>query len=392
MTTSTDKATDTDTRWAPPTETERLLYEATARDDGDAVLDVLSRSPLYVLVARLHADTPGYTAPLPSQPDPATGRTLVPVLTPGMLPPWHPEWVFRRTTLAQLAASWPDNKWWLGVNPGTPCATSVKARPAHRRAWLKAVAASGGPRQNRLITHSGGPLHGPVAHGLALGAHLAVNNGIAWNQLGAAYLDYETDIARLYRPWHIGNRAAYRQTLDALMATRLIGRTHEFVLRTRLGLVGRLKREPSRREWSESVTAALNRRGASQAELMEAGESLRRVVRYEDRFRADGIVAPGGRIDTLAAFDHGRAVNVVRLALGARYCDPHEAETAVLRIGELARRAYGSWEEFSLGYALTRLIHFDGDDDSDVRYQESLTHHRVLVQDPTSPYRNIPWS
>ncbi|MFD7117305.1 DUF1266 domain-containing protein [Streptomyces sp. NPDC059922] len=392
MTTSADKATDTDTRWAPPTETERLLYEATARDDGDAVLDVLSRSPLYVLVARLHADTPGYTAPLPSQPDPATGRTLVPVLTPGMLAPWHPEWVFRRTTLAGLATAWPDSKWWLGVNPGTPYATSVKARPAHRRAWLRAGAASGGPPRDRLVTHGGGPLHGPVAYGLALGAHLAVNNGIVWNQLGAAYLDYETDIARLYRPWHVGNRAAYRQTLDALMATRFIGRTHEFVLRTRLGLVARLKREPSRGEWSDGVTAALNRRGATRAELMEAGESLRRVVRYEDRFRADGVLAPGGRIGTLAAFDHGRAVNVVRLALGARYCDPHEAETAVLRIGELARRAYGSWEEFSLGYTLTRLIHFDADDDAEARYQESLTHHRTLVQDPTSPYRNIPWS
>ncbi|MFE7571779.1 DUF1266 domain-containing protein [Streptomyces sp. NPDC057539] len=392
MTTSTGADTNTDTGWAPPTETERLLYEATAREDGDAVLDTLSRSRLYVLVARLHADTPGYTAPLPSGPDPATGRTHVPVLTPGMLPPWHPEWVFRRTTLAELAATWPDNKWWLAVNPGTPYATTVKARPAHRRAWLRADAKSGGPRQNRLITHTGGPLHGPLAHGLALGAHLAVNNGIVWNQLGAAYLDYETDIARLHRPWHVGNRAAYRQTLDALMATRLIGRTHEFVLRTRLGLAERLKRTPSQREWSEAVTAALNRRGASEDESAETGESLLRVVRYENRFRADGILAPDARIDTLAAFDHGRAVNVVRLALGARYCDPYEAEQAVLRIGELARRAYGSWEEFSLGYALTRLIHFDADDDSDVRYQESLDHHRVLTQDPASPYRNIPWS
>lgn len=126
--------------------------------------------------------------------------------------------------------------------------------------------------------------------------------------------------------------------------------------------------------------------------MEEAGEWLRRIVRYEDRFRADGVLAADERIDTLAAFDYGRAVNVVRLALGARYCDPLEAEQAVLRIAELARQAYGSWTEFSLGYALTRLIHFDEDDDSGAKYQESLAQHRILTQDPTSPYRNIPWS
>ncbi|MFF0066701.1 DUF1266 domain-containing protein [Streptomyces sp. NPDC005279] len=384
--------TGASTGWAAPTEAERLLHEAKTRDDGEAVLDTLSRSRLYLLVARLDADTPGLTVPLPSQHDHATGRTCVPVLTPGMLPPWHPDWVFRQTTLAELARIWPDNKWWLGVNLGTPYAAAVPARPAHRKAWLKADAKSAGPQGGRLLTHSGGQLHGPVAHGLALGAHLAVHNGLVWNQLGAAYEDYGTDIARLRNPWCVGNRVGYQRTLDSLMATRLIGRTPEFVLRTRHGLVRQLKRAPSHKEWSDSVTGRLTRRRASGSEMEEAGEWLRRIVRYEDRFRADGVLAADERIDTLAAFDYGRAVNVVRLALGARYCDPPEAEQAVLRIGELARQAYGSWTEFSLGYALTRLIHFDEDDDSGVKYQESLAQHRILTQDPTSPYRNIPWS
>ena len=39
----------------------------------------------------------------------------------------------------------------------------------------------------------------------------------------------------------------------------------------------------------------------------------------------------------------------------------------------------------SLGYALTRLIHFDEDDDSGAKYQESLAQHRILTQDPTQP-------
>ncbi|NEE42971.1 DUF1266 domain-containing protein, partial [Streptomyces sp. SID7982] len=66
----------------------------------------------------------------------------------------------------------------------------------------------------------------------------------------------------------------------------------------------------------------------------------------------DGALAPDGRVDTLAAFDLGRAVNVVRLALGARYTDPYEAEQDVLRLGELARSAYSSWPDFSLGYLM----------------------------------------
>ncbi|NEE27805.1 DUF1266 domain-containing protein, partial [Streptomyces sp. SID7982] len=66
----------------------------------------------------------------------------------------------------------------------------------------------------------------------------------------------------------------------------------------------------------------------------------------------DGVLAPEGRVDTLAAFDLGRAVNVVRLALGARYVDPQEAEQDVLRLGGLARAAYSSWADFSLGYLM----------------------------------------
>ncbi|MCX4964747.1 DUF1266 domain-containing protein [Streptomyces sp. NBC_00654] len=371
---------------------ERELYEATSRGGADAVLDALSRTPLYVLVPRLHADTPGFTAPLPSFHDPATGRICVPVLTPGMLPPWHPEWVFRRTRLAELALAWPRDRRWLSVNHGTPYAALVEARTRHHRAWLKADARSGGPRAGRLLTLGGGALHGPLAHGLALGAHLALHNGLVWNQLGAVYEDYPTDKARLRSPWGIHHRADYRERLDSLMRTRLVGRVHETVLRTRSALATRLGRTPSHQEWSEAVTGTPAARRADAEDLAEAREALRRIVRYEDLFRAEGFLAPDDRVDTLAAFDHGRAVNVVRLALGARFCEPAEAEQAVLRIGVLARRAYGSWADFSLGYCLTRLIHFDEDEGTGHTVQESLAQHRILTQDPTSPYRNIPWS
>lgn len=377
--------------WAPPTSTERSLHEAVARGDEAGTLDVLARGRLYVLTARLHADAPGYTAPLPSRRDKAARRTVVPVLTEGMLPPWHPEWVFRQTTLDELAQAWPDGKWWLAVNPDTPYATVLQARPAHRQAWREAAARAAGSTRMRLITHAGGHLHGPVASGLALGAHLAIVNGLAWNLLGAVYEDYPKDVARLRRPWGVTQRAGYHRTFESLLATRLVGRVAELVLRTRRGLVARLDRTPSPEEWAAGVTAALGGRYADDDDLREAADFQRRIAHYEGRFRADGLLPPDGRVDTLAAFDHGRAVNVVRLALGARYCDPAEAEQAVLRIAGLARQAYGSWADFSLGYLLARLIHFD-EGDPEGMYQECLALHRTLIQDPASPYRNIPWS
>ncbi|MFE6039976.1 DUF1266 domain-containing protein [Streptomyces sp. NPDC056452] len=379
--------------WAPPTETERLLHETALSGNREAMLDALARTRLFVLVARLHADTPGFNPPLSTQPDPATpGRMCVTVLTSGALPPWHPDWVFEATDLDELACRWPAGARWLGINPGTPYAVTLEAGPGRRRAWSKTHTRAGGPQAGLLLTRRAGPLHGPIAHGLALGAHLAVHNGLVWNDLGAAYEGYATDRARLRNPWGVLNRAAYLETLEALLATRLVGRTFESVLQIRRGLAGRLGRTPSVPEWSAALTDALTRRRSTPSETVEAHEALRLAVTYEDRFRADGALGADERVDTLAAFDYGRAVNVVRLALGARLCDPQEAEQAVLRIGALAAQAYSSWAQFSLGYSLTRVMHFASDDPSGVKYEQSLAQHRILMQDPNSPYRNVAWS
>ncbi|MFD7320205.1 DUF1266 domain-containing protein [Streptomyces sp. NPDC059875] len=377
--------------WAAPTYTEQLLYEAGASGDRAAVLDALGRTRLYVLLPRLHADAPGYAPPLPSRRDKSARRTVVPVLTEGMLPPWHPDWVFKQTTLDKLAAAWPHDRWWLSVNPDTPFAAALPARAGDRRAWQEAGARGGGPARLRLLTHAGEQLHGPVAHALALGAHLAVLNGLVWNRLGAQYEDYATDVSRLRRPWAVHHRADFRDKVRTLIATRLVGRVPESVLEMRRRLTARLRHTPTEVQWTSMVTVTFERNDASGEELAEALEFVRRITHYEGRFRVDGLLPPDGRVDTLAAFDHGRAVNVVRLALGARYCDPQEAEQSLLQILEPARRAYSSWAEFSLGYLLARLIHFD-EGDPEPMYQESLTIHRTLTQDPSSPYRNIPWS
>ncbi|MFJ9888287.1 DUF1266 domain-containing protein [Streptomyces sp. NPDC091287] len=376
-----------------PTGIERALSAAVAGGSADAVVELLARTRLYVLVARLHADIPGWTAPLPAIRDEASGRTCVPVLTQGMLPPWHPEWVFREVSLGELARIWPYDVRRLAVNHGTPYAAMVDARPKRLKAWSRADERSGGAERGVLLTDDGGPLHGPLAHGLALGAHLAVTNGLIWNRLGAAYEDYATDRARLRSPWGIPHRAEYRDRLASLMKNQLVGRVQEAVLRTRHTLAHRLGRTPTHEEWSDAVDRAFAARDAEDRAV--ADRALRHITLYEEKFRADGAIAPEGRVDTLAAFDLGRAVNVVRLALGARYGEPQEAEQDVLRLGELARAAYSSWADFSLGYLMARVVHRaedDGPEAAEPTYRQSLAEHRVLVQDPTSPYRNIAWS
>ncbi|MFH9196338.1 DUF1266 domain-containing protein [Streptomyces anulatus] len=378
---------------APPTEIERALSAAVAGGTADAVVELLARTRLYVLVARLHADIPGWTAPLPAIRDEVSGRTCVPVLTQGMLPPWHPEWVFREVSIGELARIWPYDVRRLAVNHGTPYAAMVDARPKRLKAWVRADEHSSGAQQGVLLTDAGGPLHGPLAHGLALGAHLAVTNGLIWNRLGAAYENYASDRARLRSPWGIPHRAEYRDRLASLMKNQLVGRVQEAVLRTRHTLAHRLGRTPTHEEWSDAVARAFAARDADDRAM--ADRALRHITLYEERFRADGALPSEGRVDTLAAFDLGRAVNVVRLALGARYGDPPEAEQDVLRLGELARAAYSSWADFSLGYLMARVVHRaedDGPEAAESTYRQSLTEHRLLTQDPTSPYRNIPWS
>ncbi|MET8880212.1 hypothetical protein [Streptomyces rubiginosohelvolus] len=49
----------------PPTEIERALSAAVGAGSADSVVELLARTRLYVLVARLHADIPGWTVPLP---------------------------------------------------------------------------------------------------------------------------------------------------------------------------------------------------------------------------------------------------------------------------------------------------------------------------------------
>ncbi len=371
----------------PPTDTERRLYEATARGDWDGQIAAIAGEDLY-----LAAPQPGQD-PLPVYDDPTAGGKCIPVLTRGMLPPWQPQQFFDRVSLEELAQDWPNDKWRLAVNPGTPCAAYLAASPAHRAAWMQRRAQVGVRPGGLLVTHFGGPLHGPVAQGLACGAPIAVHHSVPWNELGTAFLDHAADAQTLREQWSVTDPAGWQQRLDQLLGGQFVPAETEKALRARAR--GRKADAPEDTEDATGTTGTTGHeeteKAAGSADAADAPAVPELVTRYEERFRTDGLLPADGQVVSLAALDHAHAVNLVRWGLGARLCAPQQAEQAVARAGAQAREVYGSWEEFAAGYALGRMLAFDNGWFGP-QYAEAAHIHRVLTQDPSSPWRGLPFA
>jgi hypothetical protein len=114
-----------------------------------------------------------------------------------------------------------------------------------------------------------------------------------------------------------------------------------------------------------------------------------RIGRYEERFRADGLLPPGGFVRGTQAYDLGRAVNMARWGLEAQFCDQATAERLIIEAGERCRPHYGSWAELSAGYALGRVLRLDGQDSAG--YDSVLAAHRVLTDAADGPWQTVAW-
>ncbi|MFF0739468.1 DUF1266 domain-containing protein [Streptomyces sp. NPDC004111] len=378
--------------WAPPSETERLLHEAGLRGDVDAQIRVLAGAELYIPAPRAQVDAePDLVRWLP-HPDPATGRSCKPVLTRGMLPPWHPDMVFHGVSLKWIAeAKWPDPDQLFAVNIGTPAQLLLPAAPVHRAHWLRCYAEHDTPGGDRFLALRHGALHGPLAYGLACGTHLAVGNGVPWNEVGTVYREYTEEREALRDSWGITDHPGWRRQLDALLDAHNSPPEPDYALRVRESLRNALGGElPSADLWRETAAGHLHDNGAGQDAVRSMEELVRRILRYESRFRADGLLPPEGRVSTTVGYDYGRAVNLARWGLSARYCAPPEAEQAIVYAGALAKSSYTSWESFSAGYALGRVLRFDQEEYGHV-YDQNLTAHRLLTEHAGSPWRNLPF-
>lgn len=376
--------------WVSPSETEHRLYEAGMRGDVEAQLRVLAGAELYIGAPKAEVDAEPDMVLWRSHRD-EVGRSCKPVLTRGMLPPWHPEWVFHGVSLKWIAEfEWRDPRQLLAVNTGTPAQILLPATPQHRAMWLRYYAENDQPDGDRLIALRHGALYGPLAYGLACGVHLAIGNGVPWNEVGTAYNEYSQELESLRESWGITERTGWQRELNFLLDARNSPPEPDFALRVREDLRAGLGEPPSAELWRETAAGHAQDIGAGQGAVQNIEELVRRIIRYEARFRADGLLAPDGRVTTTVAYDYGRAVNLARWGLSARFCNPHEAEQAIVYAGALSKSAYHSWEDFSAAYALGRVLRFD-DEEYGSFYQQNVVAHRLLTDNEGSPWRNIPW-
>ncbi|MEV1023817.1 DUF1266 domain-containing protein [Streptomyces sp. NPDC050264] len=400
--------------WTAPSPTERALYEAKNRGDWTAYYETLASVELYMELRPDKADVFDSVYPLFHR-DPRTGGEWLHLYTTGMLPAPDQDHRFEWAGLNWFAtASWATRPHppTLVINPGTPCEAVLPPLPPHNAAWMQAAARAGTPRFKMCLRalHVGGALHGPVAHGLALGALLSVTNGEFWNTMAHHGEGYQSERQRLREWWGVTSRQEWQERVDQLLSTEQRSNVWEFALDLRHTIARDFGGHVDTGYWKQAVTKVLRARAEPHTVLTEDGVTtveprpaeevaaqiegvhrlIGRITRYEARMRADGLLAESRYVTSVDAWDLGRAPNMARWGLAARYGTLEEAESAVRTASALAARSYRNWQDFSAAYALGRCLHFD-DEEFGKWYEEMVSAHQILTEDPGSPWLNIPF-
>ena len=237
-------------------------------------------------------------------------------------------------------------------------------------------------RAGSIVTSKSAPTTGPIAFGLACGAHMAVNQGAAWNDIeGTAFPKLELK-SMLAEMWGVHDHTDWHRASEAKLLARTDNLEHIAV---------ELRREAGAADhdgWLKAINEAGHTGRVPLHSVPALSEAAERITRIEDRFRADGVI--NTVVSSVRVYDWGRAVNLARWCLRAGYCDRAEAETVVFRAGALCASHYDSWTDLSAGFALGRLLFFD-DEDFPVHYVTVREAHRKLMAEADSPYRTLPW-
>ncbi|ARZ66089.1 hypothetical protein SMD11_0423 [Streptomyces albireticuli] len=391
-------------RWQAPTDVEQHLYKLSRKGDPDAYLRTLAIEGVYYPVRLDHAQAaPAGTHPMLTTETP-DGAVVAQVYTPGLLPRPHPVLVYEYVTLGALAQILRDDVDILAVNPATPCEQYFPAGDEDRDAWFDLHGELFDPDalMDRVVTRrTGAPAPGPLLHGLACGAHLCFTNGDAWNTAHWHGMGYRGERERIADDWGVHDRDDWLAIEERLLDREVSPWYWDFVLGARHALTRAApgaRVDPER--WRDTVESTLRVRAqetGTPTDDREFGEftgHLRALVgeilRYEARFRADGLLPPDGTVRSVAAWDLGRASKMARWGRGARYATESEMRTAIERASAGARDVYDSWEEFSAGYVLGRCLHFD-EERFGSWYTTVLDAHRALTTDPDSPWRTVPF-
>lgn len=396
--------TESSAPWRAPSVVERELHEASSQGDWSAFFDVLAGADLFVADSadRLRSD-PGTIQCTPYWYSTVRANCL-PLLTEGMLPPPGQDTVFERASLGWLADTWQNrgDSSWVVINPGSPCEVFFPVTRHHRALWrehVERVNKDRGPSHHRLRLRAlevGGVTSGPVAHGLALAALMMVNNGELWNTVAYHGDGYSDQKNRLEEWWGITSPEGWRESEERLLTADMVGGTAgDFVLGVRRTLArdfgGRVEVTHWRQAAERVVRQDAEDDAVASARVAEVRRIIGRIVRYEERFRADGVLESEKSITSVEAWDHGRAAAMARWGVAARYCDQQEAERALVRAGRVSRIAYRSWEDFAAAFILGRCLHFD-EEEFGHWYTDMYEAHRILITDPKSPWKTVPWA
>lgn len=386
--------------WQAPTALEQRLYELSRTGEKYAYLRALATEGLYHPVPLTEGERPAAERG-PVTHEAGDGTVVAHVYTAGVLPRPHPYIVYEFVTLGALADLCPAEVDVLVVNGATPCGELFLTDDGERQVWRELHAELWDPESlnDRLLTcRTGAPPPGPLLHGLACGAHLCYGNGDPWNTLDWHGAGYSSEVERLAEFWDVRARGEWLDVQERLLTCQVSPWHWDFTLGARTALAHENGPRVDPGMWRDCVEATLRQRVAPEAhgpELEAFAAELRGLVgtilRYESRFRADGLLAPDATVRSVAAWDLGRASKMARWGRGARYATQAEMYAALERASAATRATYGSWEEFSAAYVLGRCLHFDDERFGDC-YTSVLAAHEVLATAPESPWRTVPFA
>ncbi|MFI5611376.1 DUF1266 domain-containing protein [Amycolatopsis sp. NPDC051903] len=368
--------------WAAVADVEAELAQARRDGDLDRFLGLLGDEELFVPIHREDAEKLADDRAWSSA-KPCCAEHALQVFTRGALPDLGSEVVFLSGDLDwALHGLGADEQ--VVFNRGTLGEWHVPASAA--LPWLDANphrVTAVEQQVERLNTARYGHFDGPLAHALACGAHQAVLTAEPWNVLGARYHDYVAEVRGLRDWWGVSDAAGWRTAMAGLVGDgyALTPGNLVLVLRARHG--GDL--DPL--SWAELVLRWCAENGV-QDQAAELTGVVRRVVRYEQRFRADGLLPPGRGVATTVGWDVARAVAMARWGLAVGHCDALTAELMVLEAGAVARRYHQSWAQLSASYVMGRVLALD-DEGFGEEYQSAARVHHLLLQDQASPWTNL---
>ncbi len=374
-------------QWRPTTAQDHRLWEAKTHGDADAYLRHLLRADLFHPTLREDAGPAVEGGHVRAPTWHLDGRTCTLVYSRGTVPDPDPLCVYHTPSLRWILDSSADHDRWLVVNAGSPL--EMRFPLAHVQRWVRenpdAVRENSDP-VSALVTMWNGPLHGPLAHAFACGGHLAVQNGTPWNLLGETDGDYFSSMRMLREQWGLHSPAEWGRVMSDLLGDESSDPGASLVL----GIRRHTTASTDPVTWRDTLDRWCRHHELPRDTCKALSALVGRILRYEGRMRADGLLAPDGVVHDVVAYDFGRAVNMARWGLQGQFTDHATARQALLRAGAQARRHYTSWADFSAGYVLGRLLRFDGEEFGEW-YRSMLLPHRILMQDKESPWRNIPF-